>query len=103
MLGYFDEDIQIARWAIVRSAFPFAADAQALAVRDARGNLDGERASLGRAALAFARRARLGDDLAGSLAARACARNREESLLKALLPASLTLRTRCRARAHRGA
>ena len=43
---HFDEDVKIARRPAVRTAFAFAADAQPLAVGDARGNLDRELAFL---------------------------------------------------------
>ncbi len=52
---------------------------------------------------AAARRARLGDDLAGALALRARARDREESLLKPDLSLAAALRTRGRRRSGGGA
>ena len=96
VLLHVDDDVEIAGRAAARAGFAFAAEAQALAGGDAGGDADGELLLLLHASRAAARRARLGDDRAGAAALAARARDGEEALLIAKLPAALALRARRR-------
>jgi hypothetical protein len=75
-----DHHVEVAGRAALGPAHPAVADAQRLAVVDARRDADLERALLLHRAGARAGGARLGDHLAGALAARAGRLDREEAL-----------------------
>src|SRR5215204_5206671 len=81
----------------------FARQAQALAGGDAGRDLHLQVALLGRASVAAARLARLGDDAAGAAAMAAGLGDREEALLVADLADAAALRTRFRSGSARGA
>ena len=86
VLGDVNDDVEIAGRPALRAGLALAGEAQALTGGDARRNLDRELPLLLGRALAAARGARLGDDLAGAAALTAGAGDGEEPLLVAELP-----------------
>src|ERR1700722_4942174 len=85
MLAYADLDVQIARGSAVAPRFALPVQTDAIAAIDAGGNIHRERLLLPHASLAVAGVARVTDDLAAALGARARLLNRENGLLHAHL------------------
>ncbi len=98
-----DEDVEIARRRAAHPALALAGEPDAGAVLDPRRNVDRERLFAPHPALAAAALARLFDDPAGALAARAGALDREEALLRANPAAPVTGRALYRLGAGLGA
>ena len=98
-----DEDVEIARRAAARAGLAFARQADARAVFDAGGDVDGQRALARDAAGAAADRARIVDRLAAPAACRAGALDGEETLLRPHAPVAAARRTLARPRAGLGA
>src|SRR5690606_925575 len=96
-----DDDVQVARRAAGRAAFPFAADAQALPGCNPCRDLDRQFALFFGTPGTPAGRAWLADDLTGAAALTARARDGEEPLLVAQLSAPMALRARRRPGAGR--
>ena len=96
VVGDDDDDVEIAGRPALDAVLAFAGQAQALAGGDAGRDLHLEVALLGRAAVAAARLARLGDDAAGAAAVAARLGDGEEALLVADLADAAALRTRLR-------
>ena len=89
MLLHMKDHIQITRWAAEWANFSRASEADASAVFDAWRNLGVNGPLPQNAAFAFALRARIGDDAAGTLAGWASASDAEESLLVSNLSAAI--------------
>src|ERR1700730_6037534 len=90
MLLYIEDDVQIAGRTAIRAGFPFPLDTETCSGVYAGRTAQLDRSFLLDAALAAALRAALLDNLTGTLAGGAGARNREESLLIGELPAACT-------------
>jgi hypothetical protein len=97
------DDVQIAGGTTVGSGLALAAQTQTLTSCDARRDAHRDLALLLQSSRAAACFARLGDDLPGTAALAAGARDREEPLLITKLTASVTLRTGRRFRTWRSA
>src|SRR5690606_34758058 len=80
-----EEDVEVARRRAARTRLALARQADARPFVDPGGDVDGQRLAPVDAALAMALVARIGDDLARSLAMRAGALDHEEALLRAHL------------------
>src|SRR5687767_2197064 len=108
VVGDGEEHVQVAVRAAVEAGLAFRGNAKPGSFVDAGRHLYGDRLFLADAARAAARRAGILDHLAGPSALRAGARDREEALRIADLPAALAsgaghrLRTRFRAGAVAG-
>src|SRR5579864_4534198 len=89
MLLHVKHDIQITRGTTELTDLPPAAKADASPVFNSGRNLRVDSTLAKQSALAFALRARISDDVAGSLARGTRARDAEESLLVANLPAAI--------------
>src|SRR5262245_49230592 len=94
------DDVEVSRGTASRSGFAFVLEAELLPGRDARRDLHRELPFTRNSTRATARRARLGDDLAGALALRAGAGDGEEPLLRSNL--SLTAAHPARGRRRSG-
>ena len=100
---HVDDDVEVARRAAGGAVLALAVQAQALAGRDAGGNLRRDLALAADASGAAAGLARLADDLAGAAARRAGARDGQEALLEAQLARAVALRADFRRAAGRRA
>src|SRR5690606_39132831 len=105
VLFHRHEDVEVALRAVLHARLAFAAEADALAVFNARRNGDRQRAFLADRATPAALAARRLDDISRTLAAAACPLHGEEALahahaaMAAALRAGFRMRARLRARA----
>src|SRR5262245_8870350 len=108
MLLDMNDDVEVAGGTSLGAVLAFTVEAEPLAGRDARGDLDRQRAIAPDTSRTAARVARLGDGFSGAAAIRAGTRDRQETLLiaelscAAALGTGLGFRTGRRSRARAG-